>query len=165
MRGTGAVVLMSILVIVAGWLVVTGWRQPRPTVDQLRSIGSGGPRSTAHDTATDIDLVTRLGEFGMRSALVRRQFDSAAALRIIGRPVATHVGYLVVAAIGGLVLPSLILGVLDAIGVVSLGVLRPGRRLAPRSGRWRRCSCIPQRSPRPTSDGSICATSCRPTST
>ncbi len=124
MRGTGAVVLMGILVTVAGWLVVTGWRQPRPAlataVRRLRrppvDRGDGGP---------DTDLVTRLGEFGMRSAFVRRRFGSAAALRIIGRPVATHVGYLIVASIAGLVVPSLILGVLGALGVTSLGVFVP----------------------------------------
>ena len=124
MRGTGAIVLMSLLVTVAAWLVVTGWRQPRPSlttaVQRLRR-----PPLDRSRTGGDGDLVTRIGEYGMRSAFVRRRLGSTAALRIIGRPVTTHVGYLVVAALGGLVLPSLVLGVLDAFGVVSLGVFIP----------------------------------------
>ena len=124
MRDTGAVVLMSILVMVAGWLIVTGWRQPRPplttAIQRLRR-----PPLDRSNTDHSSDLVTRIGEYGMRSALVCKQFNSAAALRIIGRPVATHVGYLVVATIGGLVLPSVMLGVLNAIGIVSLGVFIP----------------------------------------
>jgi Flp pilus assembly protein TadB len=47
------------------------------------------------------------------------------ALRVIGRPLATHVGYLMVASIAGLVLPSLILALLDAAGVVNVGVFVP----------------------------------------
>lgn len=124
MRGTGAVVLMGILVTVAGWLVVTGWRQPRPTlqaaVRRLRR-----PAAIATDTTTDIDWVTRLGEVVMRSATVRRRVGSGSALRVIGRPVASHAGYLAVAALAGLVLPSLLLGLLSAAGVISLGVFVP----------------------------------------
>ncbi len=124
MSGTGAVVLMSVLVTIAGWLLVTGWRQPRPllttAVQRLRrppDVRSGG--------RNDIDLVTRIGEYGMRSAYVRRHVGSVAALRIIGRPIATHVGYLVVAALGGLVLPSAVLGLLGTTGVLDLGVFIP----------------------------------------
>jgi tight adherence protein C len=124
MRGTGAVVLMSLLLTVAGWLVVTGWRQPRPTltvaVQRLRR-----PPVDRADGVSDTDLVTRLGGYAMRSAFVRRRFGSSAALRIIGRPVVTHVGYLVVAAVAGLVVPSLVLGVLQALGVVDLAVFVP----------------------------------------
>jgi hypothetical protein len=124
MSGTGAVVVMSIAVTVAGWLVVTGWRQPRPllstAVQRLRR-----PPLDRSDTGRDSDLVARIGEYGIRSAFVRRQFGSTAALRIIGRPVAKHVGYLVVAAIAGLIVPSLVLAVLDAIGIIGLGIFVP----------------------------------------
>ena len=124
MSSTGAVVLMSVLFTAAGCLVVTGWRQPRPrltsAVQQLRR-----PPLDRSDMGGDTNLVTRLGEYGMRSALLRRLFGSAAALRIIGRPVATHVGYLVVAVIGGLLLPPLLLGVLNALEITRLGVFVP----------------------------------------
>lgn len=124
MSSTGAVILMSVLFTVAGWLVVTGWRQPRPrltsAVQRLRR-----PPLDRSDTGGDADLVTRLGEYGMRSTLLRRQFGSAAALRIIGRPAATHVGYLVVAAVGGLLLPPLLLGVLNAFEIIDLAFFVP----------------------------------------
>lgn len=124
MSSTGAVVLMSVLFTVAGWLVVTGWRQPRPrltsAVQRLRR-----PPLDRSDMGGDADMVTRLGEYGMRSTLLRRQFGSASALRVIGRPAATHVGYLVVAAVGGLLLPPLILAALNALEIIRLGVFVP----------------------------------------
>jgi hypothetical protein len=46
-------------------------------------------------------------------------------LRLVGRTVETHVGYLVVVALGGLVIPALALAVLQAAGVVSLGIWIP----------------------------------------
>jgi hypothetical protein len=115
---------MSILITVAGWLIVTGWRQPRPqlrtAVQRLRR----PPFSPARD-AGGLDPITRLGELGMRSSFVSRQIGSIGALRIIGRPIATHVGYLVAAAIAGLTLPSLILSLLTAAGAVDLNLFVP----------------------------------------
>ena len=54
-----------------------------------------------------------------------RQIGSIGALRIIGRPIATHVGYLIAAAIAGLTLPSLILSLLTAAGAVDLDLFVP----------------------------------------
>ncbi len=66
-------------------------------------------------------------------------------LRLIGRPVDVHVGLLVLAALGGLVLPSLVLAMLQMTGVVSIGVWIPvGLALATAAlapARW----CIPTR--------------------
>lgn len=126
MRETGLVVAAGILATLGVWLVVTGWRQPRPTlaasvrrinrtpapIEQLRAAGSS-------------DLVARLGELGAQSAFVRQRIGSLSALRIIGRPFAVHVGYLIVGGIAGLLIPSIALALLSLTGIVSLGVFIP----------------------------------------
>ena len=126
MRDTGLVVAVGMLATIGMWLIVTGWRQPRPSlaasvrrinrrpapIDQLRAGDTSG-------------LVVRLGEFGARSSFVRRRLGSLSALRILGRPFAVHVGYLIVGAIAGLVLPSLVLALLSVADLVSLGVFVP----------------------------------------
>lgn len=123
MRETGAIVLMSILSTVAGWLIVTGWRQPRPRLEAaVRRLHRPAVERPGHDR---FDLVTRLGELGSRSPVIRQRLGSIAALRIIGRPLTTHTGYLIVASIAGLVVPSVLLGLLALAGVVDLGVFVP----------------------------------------
>jgi len=49
----------------------------------------------------------------------------ARPLRLIGRPVELHIGMLVLAALAGLVVPSLVLGLLQLAGVVSIGIWIP----------------------------------------
>jgi len=46
-------------------------------------------------------------------------------LRLIGRPIEVHLGLLVLAALAGLVVPALVLGVLQISGLVSIGVWVP----------------------------------------
>ena len=121
MRVTGWLVLASAILCVGAWLIATGWAQPRPTVSQavqhLRRSGAN-QRTTA-----DSGIAERIG------AAVGRRGDWTDAwvqpLRLIGRPVDVHVGLLVLAALAGLVLPSLILGALQVAGVVSIGVWIP----------------------------------------
>ena len=126
MRDLGFVVAVGIVATLGVWLIVTGWRQPRPSlaasVRRINRTPAPIDRLRAGDTS---DLVVRLGELGARSAVVRRRLGSLAALRVVGRPFAVHVGYLIVGAIAGLVLPSLILALLSLTGVVSLGVFVP----------------------------------------
>ncbi|WP_040494420.1 type II secretion system F family protein [Ilumatobacter nonamiensis] len=123
MNGVGGVVVVSVLFAVAGWLVVTGWRQPRPAlttaVQRLRRPPVVAKTGDGHD------LATRIGALAERSPLVRRRLGSTATLRIIGRPATTHAGYLVVAAIVGLIAPSLVLGILHTLGVVDISVFVP----------------------------------------
>ena len=126
MRDTGLVVLVGMLATLGLWLIFTGWRQPRPSLAaSVRRINrSPAPidQLRAGDTS---DLVVRLGELGARSSFVRRRVGSLSSLRIIGRPFAVHVGYLIVGAMAGLVLPSLILTLLSLAGVLSISVFIP----------------------------------------
>ncbi len=46
-------------------------------------------------------------------------------MRLVGRSVDTHVGYLVIAALAGLVAPAILLGTLQALGIVSIGIWIP----------------------------------------
>ena len=126
MRDTGLVVLVGMLATLGLRLIFTGWRQPRPSLAaSVRRINrSPAPidQLRAGDTS---DLVVRLGELGARSSFVRRRVGSLSSLRIIGRPFAVHVGYLIVGAMAGLVLPSLILTLLSLAGVLSISVFIP----------------------------------------
>ncbi len=126
MRDTGLVVLVGMLATLGLWLIFPGWRQPRPSLAaSVRRINrSPAPidQLRAGDTS---DLVVRLGELGARSSFVRRRVGSLSSLRIIGRPFAVHVGYLIVGAMAGLVLPSLILTLLSLAGVLSISVFIP----------------------------------------
>ncbi|HYN32666.1 MAG TPA: type II secretion system F family protein [Ilumatobacteraceae bacterium] len=119
MRVTGWLALASAILCVGAWLIATGWAQPRPTVAQaVQHLRRSGRQPT-----TDTGIAERIG------AVVNRRGDWTGAwvqpLRLIGRPVDVHVGLLVLAALGGLVLPSLVLGALQVTGVVSIGVWIP----------------------------------------
>lgn len=119
MRVTGWLVLASAILCVGAWLIATGWAQPRPTVAQaVQHLRRSGRPPTA-----DSGIAERIG------AAVNRRGDWTGAwvqpLRLIGRPVDVHVALLVLAALVGLVLPSLILGALQVAGVMSIGVWIP----------------------------------------
>jgi tight adherence protein C len=105
---------------------VSGWRQPRPllatAVRRLRRQPTA--INELHGTSRR-DLVELIGSFGARSSIVSQRLGSLGALRVIGRPVNVHVGYLIVAGFVGLVGPSLVLGLLALAGVASLGLAIP----------------------------------------
>lgn len=123
MRSTGVLVLSSLALCVGGWLVVVGWRQPRPSLQRamahLRRPGS------VATTAGPSDVVARVGGFVERTGVSAWTRAWRQPLRLIGRSVETHVGHLTLAALLGLVVPSLVLAVLQALGVVSLGLWVP----------------------------------------
>lgn len=126
MRDTGLVVAVGMLGTLSVWLIVTGWRQPRPSlIASVRRINRTPAPIDQLRAGDASEFVRRLGEFGVRSSFVRRHIGSLSALRIIGRPYPVHVGYLIVGAIAGLVLPSLGLALLGVAGVVDLSVVVP----------------------------------------
>lgn len=126
MRETGAVITSSIALVVATWLIVTGWRQPRPMLARAARHLHRPPTAIDHlHPGFSGDLVTSLGALGVRSSFVRRHVASHGALKVIGRPPNLHVGYLLLAAVTGLIVPSLALGFLALTGAVSLGVAIP----------------------------------------
>jgi len=126
MRSTGLLVIFSIVVLIALWLMVTGWRQPRPSLvrSARRLRRSPAPVEVATRPGRG-DLIDTIGAIAVRSTVVRERFVAVSELRVIGRPPTVHIGYLVVAAILGLVAPSLVLALLSSVGIVSLGVAVP----------------------------------------
>jgi tight adherence protein C len=118
--------ILSVVLVGAVWLITSGWRQPRPlltiAVRRLRRQPSAAEQLQRTSRG---DLVALLGSFGTRSSFVRHHLGSLSALQVIGRPLNVHAGYLIVAAIVGLVGPSLALVLLSLAGVVSLGVVIP----------------------------------------
>jgi hypothetical protein len=118
MRTTGWLALTAAALCVGAWLVASGWMQPRPSVAQavahLRRAGS---------PSTQAGVTDRIG-----AAIHDRARWSDAwtqPLRLIGRPLDVHLGMLALAALGGFVIPSIVLGLLQTVGVVSIGVWIP----------------------------------------
>lgn len=134
-RASGALVLSSMLFTLGCWLIWSGWRQPRPSV--AHAIGhlrrAPAPASTATGSADrngrgDYAVAARIGAVVERDASGRiagwtRHW--AQPLRLIGRSVDEHVGWLVLAAAAGFVMPSLLLGILQILGVVSIALWVP----------------------------------------
>jgi hypothetical protein len=126
MRTAGVLALCSIVFCAGAWLASSGWRQPRPRLDRamahLRRTGS--PRSPRDTPGVTVSIAS-IGSFVERhgaGAWTRRWTQP---LRLVGRSIETHLGYLVVAALGGLAIPAVLLGVLQSLGLVSLGVWIP----------------------------------------
>ena len=124
MRTAGVVVLCSLVFCAGAWLAVSGWRQPRPRLERamahLRRSTTSATRSTGSPSAAD-----SIGSFIERRGATTWTRAWAQPLRLVGRSVEVHVGHLVLAALAGLVIPALVLGVLQAAGLVSIGLWIP----------------------------------------
>ncbi len=125
MRASGALVLASLAFASGCWLIISGWRQPRPSLAQAIGHLRRSPRPATTDGG---GLVGRLGtamQQHERGVVADRMRTWAQPLRLIDRTVQVHLGILVLAAVGGFVVPSLVLGVLQLAGVVSIGLWVP----------------------------------------
>ena len=125
MRPTGLVVTTALFAAAAVWLVVTGWRQPRPSAASAVARIRRSP--TAVDRIRDGDggAVSRIGSIGLASSATCRRLAAAVPLRLIGRHPAAHVGLLVVAALLGLIAPSAVGLLIGTAGVGSIGIAIP----------------------------------------
>ncbi len=122
MRPGGGLVLCSVVFCLGAWLAFTGWRQPRPSLERamshLRRPATVAPRDARGALGSVGAFVERHGASTWSRAWVR-------PLRLVGRSVDVHLAYLVLASLMGLVVPALVLGVLQAVGAVSLGIWVP----------------------------------------
>ena len=121
MRSTGWLVLASVLLCLGGWLAASGWTQPRPSVT----------RAMAHLHRSRPVIGDDADAFGRIGSEVRRRVPElwrdrwARPMRLIGRPVDVHIGMLTLAAIAGVIVPALVLGTLQVLGVIGLGMWAP----------------------------------------
>lgn len=125
LRSSGLLVVATALGCVGVWLVVSGWRPVRPSVERAMARLRRPPADPA--ARDHHDIVWRLGSKvasgdDVVGPMVRRW---ARPLRLIGRPVELHAGVLVVAAVAGFVLPTVVLGALQRIGVVPVAWWAP----------------------------------------
>ena len=126
MRTTGLLLLTSMCVCVGIWLIVSGWRQPRPRLDQaMRHLNRSGTRATDDGSNMSTDLPTRIGELavGDDTSQLRDRWEQP--LRLVRRTPQTHIGILVIGGLIGFFVPALVLSVLQILDVVDLGFFIP----------------------------------------
>lgn len=123
MRTTGWLLLTASLFCAGVWLVATGWVAPRVSVaraiERLRRPDGSNPTPTALSVAERVGRMVRIEPVGAWAERWRQP------LRLIDRPVDAHLGLLALAALAGLIVPSLILGLLQWMGLVSIGQFVP----------------------------------------
>jgi hypothetical protein len=123
MRPTGVLALWSIVFCAGAWLTSSGWRQPRPRLERaMAHLRRPGATTSPRDAP---GAVVSVGSFVERHGASTWTGRWMRPLRLVGRSVERHVGYLVLAAVAGFAIPALALGVLQALGLVSLGIWIP----------------------------------------
>jgi tight adherence protein C len=126
MRATGLVLVSSVLLVVAIWLIVTGWRQPRPRVADAMQHLARRPADKRDPSGSGrtgtLDAIGRAAT-GTRTGL--RTITWERPLHLIGRSVDVHVGMLVTGAVAGFLVPSALLALAQLVGLVEIGWLVP----------------------------------------
>jgi hypothetical protein len=80
---------------------------------------------TPASTADASDLVVSVGAFVEQRGASTWTRAWRQPLRLVGRSVETHVGYLVLASLAGLIAPAMVLAILQVLGIVSIGIWVP----------------------------------------
>ena len=124
MRPAGVLALCSIVFCIGAWLMLSGWRQPRPRLDRAMAHLRGPAAATPSAAPDSRGALVSVGAFVERRASTWTRAWTQ-PLRLVDRSVEVHVSHLVLAALGGLVLPAVIVGGLQALGVLSLGIWIP----------------------------------------
>ena len=130
MSPIGSIVLLTTIGVVGAVIAISGWLQPAPslrrTIEHLQrpapGVGIQSSASSVRSSASHHRLVSSLAASIGRHP---RLLPSSAELRLVGRPVEQHVIYLAAASLAGLVLPPLLFGLMQAVGVVDLGWFVP----------------------------------------
>jgi Flp pilus assembly protein TadB len=118
--------LCGVVVCAGVWLIVTGWRQPRPRLAQSVAHLRRAPAvAMASDGHGPVGAIGSVGAFVERQGVSSRTRAWTQPLRLVDRSVEVHVGYLVLASFAGFVIPALLLGTLQTLGLVSLGIWVP----------------------------------------
>ena len=123
---------VALLVLSAGagmgglLLCVDGWRQPHPPLERvIAHLRRQGPIGTSRELGP-LAIVQHFRAGGRRLASIApRLFPSSIELRRVERSLDAHLGVVACSALVGALGPMAVLGVLQAFGVVSLGVFIP----------------------------------------
>lgn len=123
MTGVGAISLLTVLAVAGAMLALSGWMQPSPSlrraIEDLRRPGSGGVSGTGlgrHRVVSSLFVTAKRHP---------RLLPTDSQLALAGRSIEQHVLQLVLAALVGLAGPPLLIGVLQAAGIVGLGWFVP----------------------------------------
>ena len=137
MSTSSALILCSLALCAGAWLAATGWSQPRPPLERAMAHLRRPATITTTPASNSSSTASAIGSFVERRGFATWTRAWARPLRLVGRSVEEHVGYLVLAALAGLVVPAVVLGALQGAGVVSIdfwiptGVALLGAVIAP----------------------------------
>jgi tight adherence protein C len=125
MRTSGLLLVSSLACCAAMWLIASGWQQRRPRLERemahLQRPGTATTVSAQHAPS----VIASVGSFVQHRGASTWTQSWRRPLRLVDRSVELHVGYLVLAALIGLITPALLLGSLQALGLLSLGIWIP----------------------------------------
>ena len=127
MSGVGTLVVFTLIGAGGVLLALSGWLQPAPSLDRVVEHLQRGPAVGPDGAGTThggrgARLLGALTEVGRRYP---RLLPSGGELAVVGRPIEQHVLWLVLAALAGLVVPSILVAALQGAGLVGLGWFAP----------------------------------------
>jgi hypothetical protein len=118
-----AIVVLTAVGAVGLVIAISGWMQPAPTLARtLEHLRRPGSVSLGPAPERGPRLLRSIVGFVTDQP---RLLPSASELQLANRTVEQHVVYLVVAASSGLMVPPLVVGILQGVGLVSLSVFVP----------------------------------------
>jgi tight adherence protein C len=125
-RPTAWLIIASSAIWIALWLVLSGWRQPRPELDDaLRHVRRAPEPGPVTSPEPVVSRFARCGRLVNGGHVRRWSAGWRQPLHLIDRDLDVHIGMLVVAGIAGLVMPAILLGLAQALGVVQIGWFAP----------------------------------------
>jgi hypothetical protein len=124
MRASGLLVTCGLAVCLGVWLAASGWRQPRPSLDRAMA-RLRRPSAPERARSVEESKISALGGFVERNGASAWTQAWSRPLRLVNRTVTTHLGMLTITSLAGFIAPSLVLGLLQSIGVVSIGIWIP----------------------------------------
>jgi tight adherence protein C len=135
MSTIGALAIFAVIITTGLALVVGTWMQPAPTLartlQHLQRRAPSMPGDLAPSAATrqrdrSDTLAGKLSAWLVESlGQGSNLLPTDAQLRLLGRPIEQHVTLLVIGVLGGLLLPTLLIGFLQRAGVIGLGWYAP----------------------------------------